>query len=217
MFTKLQKIQAVNGLPLLVQKNEEASLPQQQPVFLHFRVSAEDLAKVQEHRNLKQSKYQRFITDFVKKIKAFIQKNNKNHLFAEIQEVIIKDPFLKSEEEVNLHDLIRFNQKLVLWFRAFHKQEDIFKKQHLKKKFFKLLHNLTKSTMRLAKFSSLGAAAEHERNSSKDVQEYYNMIQCNQFLSQNLKAHSQNPDKKRSSERTYHRKHKIKDYDVCDK
>ena len=34
------------------------------------------------------------------------------------------------------------------------------------------------------------------------------MIQNNSFLSQNLRQHSQNPDKKKSQERVYHRKHK---------
>jgi hypothetical protein len=72
-------------------------------------------------------KYLQFIKNKIKKIIEFLEKQNKNHLFTEIYNSILQDPYLSLSSPAIL-SLIRFTQKLVIWFRAFHKQEDVFKK-----------------------------------------------------------------------------------------
>jgi hypothetical protein len=93
-------------------------------------------------KDQKIKKYMQFIKNKIKKITEFLEKQNKNHLFTEIYNSILLDPYLSISSPSlsptpTLLSLLRFSQKLIIWFRAFHKQEDVFKKPQLKYTFFK--------------------------------------------------------------------------------
>ena len=78
-----------------------------------------------------------------------------------------------NKDMLDLLVLVRFTQKLILWYRDFHKLEEIFENKTLKKKFYKFLSHIIKSTIRVIKFKGYDfCTSEAFEKQNKEVEAY---------------------------------------------